>query len=115
MAYVEDIAASAAASWADSFSSPTQITFGAKTINFGGSQSVSADTRLSQETETSAASDAVASTAKAGDGGLAESSAAMTKMPAAAGLPAAAVYAGIALAALAAGLGLFALLKKNRK
>jgi hypothetical protein len=100
---VKDIASSASASIADAFSSMTSIKFGDKIINYGGSQSVEKTTRDSQDASTAPVADAVASTAKAGDGGVAESSASMLKnAAAAAGLDLR--TAGIAAAATAAGL-----------
>jgi hypothetical protein len=73
-----DIAGSASASWADAFSSQLGFNFGSKTYNFGsGAQTVTTKTDTGQGMDTAADARAVASTAKAGDGGVAESSASM--------------------------------------
>lgn len=107
-----DIAGSASASLSDAFSSLTQINFGSKNINFGGSQDVSSDSRQGQDAETTSEARAVSSTAKAGDGGVASSSASLAETMAAQGIDL--KTAGIALlATLAAGFGLFAIFKRK--
>lgn len=113
MAYVEDVAASGAASWSDAFSSLTQITFGSKNLNFGSGQSVKADARQTQDAATTSEARAVASTAKAGDGGVASSSASLSEMAAAAGIDIKTAIIAL-LATLAAGLGALALFKKKK-
>lgn len=112
MAYVEDVAASGAASWSDAFSSLTQITFGSKNLNFGSGQSVKADARQTQDAATTSEARAVASTAKAGDGGVASSSASLSEM-AAAGIDIKTAIIAL-LATLAAGLGALALFKREK-
>lgn len=113
MSYVEDVAGSGAASWADSFSSLTNINFGSKSFNFGsGSQTVKATADQKQDATTSTEARAVASTAKAGDGGVAESSASLSEVAAANGIDLKTALIAL-LCTLAAGLGAFALFKRK--
>jgi hypothetical protein len=120
MAYVEDIAASASASLADAFSTMKSYVFGDKIFNYGGTQTVEKKTSGSQDSSTAPVADAVASTAKAGDGGVADSTATMLKTAAAAAgidLRTAGITAGVLLggALLIGGivLGVRALLKRK--
>jgi hypothetical protein len=86
MSYVEDVAGSGAASWADSFSSLLSFTFGSKNINFGASQKVTSDARQSQDATTSSDARANASTAKADGGSTASATATLSEMADAAGI-----------------------------
>ena len=116
MAYVEDIAASASLSFADAFSSMNAIQFGSKNYNFGGTQTLKTSAAQSPTAEVNPEARAVSATAKAGDGGVASSSALLSET---AGLGA---IGGInittilltALIALAAGLGFYAITKKGK-
>jgi len=118
MAYVEDVAASASASWADAFSSQLGLTFGSKNYSFGsGAQTVTQRTDQSPRAETDPVARAVSATAKAGDGGVADATAMMS------GDTIPSTIAGIdiktiaiaALALLAIGLGYFGLKKKGKR
>lgn len=113
MSYVEDIAASASSSWADSFSSLTQLNFGGKTINFGsGAQSLITDAAQSQDARTASDARSAASTAKTGDGGVATSSASLSELAASHGID---LKTGVIalLCTLAAGLGVLAFFRRK--
>jgi len=115
MAWVEDIANSTSLSNAEALSVMSAFNFGAKTYNFGGTQTVKNDANQTLTPQINPEARAVSATAKTGDGGVASSSALLSET---AGLGA---IGGIsistlliaALGAIAVGLGIYTIRKKG--